>query len=54
MLSPDERNLLVGVLLLLLLGAAVNACRHRVVVDQVPPEDLPGVESIEGSRTSPD
>jgi hypothetical protein len=34
MLSPEERRLLIGICLLLLLGAAVRSYRHQVVVEQ--------------------
>lgn len=45
MLSPEERKLLTGILLVLMLGAVVKACRSRVTVGEVPREVLPSLDS---------
>lgn len=42
MLSPEERRLIVGILLLLLFGAGVKACRPPVRVQEIPKETVPG------------
>jgi hypothetical protein len=44
MLALEERRLIIGILALLMLGAVVRSCRHRVKVDAVPVEDVPSVE----------
>lgn len=46
MLSPEERKLLTGILLVLLLGAVVKACRGRVNVEDIPVEELPTLDSL--------
>jgi hypothetical protein len=43
MLSPQERHLIIGILLVLALGATVKACRSRSLVEQGPKETLPSV-----------
>ena len=45
MLSPAERKLLIGILLVLLLGAAVKHCRQRVTVEEIPREVLPSLDA---------
>ena len=40
MLSPQERHLLTGILLVLMLGGLVKACRSRVTVEEGPKETL--------------
>jgi hypothetical protein len=45
MLSPQERHLVIGILLVLVLGATVKACRSRVTVEQGPKDTLPSVEA---------
>ncbi|MEY4483944.1 MAG: hypothetical protein RL693_1396 [Verrucomicrobiota bacterium] len=44
MLSPQERKLLTGILLLLLLGAVVKGWRHRAVETDIPHAEIPGLE----------
>ncbi|CAN5842190.1 hypothetical protein BH11VER1_BH11VER1_22840 [soil metagenome] len=44
MLSPQERKLLTGILLLLLLGAAVKGWRNRAVETVIPHEEISGLE----------
>ena len=44
MLSPQERHLLVGILLVLMLGGVVKACRSRVTVEHFPKETLPSLD----------
>lgn len=43
MLSPQERKLLTGILMLLLLGAVIKGCRHRAVETDIPHEEIPGL-----------
>jgi hypothetical protein len=45
MLSPQERHLLIGILLVLMLGGLVKACRSRVTVVEVPKETLPSLDA---------
>jgi hypothetical protein len=45
MLSPQERHLLTGVLLVLLLGGLVKACRTRVIPENGPAEALPSLDA---------
>jgi hypothetical protein len=44
MLAPQERHLLVGILLVLMIGGVVRSCRTRVTVEQVPKETLPSLD----------
>jgi hypothetical protein len=44
MLSPDERKLIIAILLVLMLGGVVKACRSRVAVEEVPREVLPSLD----------
>jgi hypothetical protein len=44
MLAPQERHLLVGILMVLMLGGVVKSCRSRVTVEQVPREVLPSLD----------
>ena len=44
MLSPEERKLLTGILLVLMLGAVVKTCRSRVEVRPIPKEELPSLD----------
>ena len=50
MLSPEERRLIAGILALLMFGAVVRSCRHRVKVDEVPAENVPTVEDTGARR----
>ena len=45
MLSPQERHLLIGILLVLMIGGVVKACRSRVTVEQGPKEALPTLDA---------
>ncbi len=36
MFSPQERNLILGILAVLLLGFVVKSCRNRVTVEPIP------------------
>ena len=45
MLSPEERHLIIGIMLLLLLGAAVKSCRSHVRVQDIPKEELPSLDA---------
>jgi hypothetical protein len=44
MLAPQERHLLVGILMVLLLGWGVKSCRDRVTVEHFPKETLPSLD----------
>jgi len=44
MLSPDERKLLIAILLVLMLGGVVKACRSQVTVNEAPKEVLPSLD----------
>jgi hypothetical protein len=44
MLSPQERHLLIGILLILLLGALVRGCRTRVTSERGAAEALPSLD----------
>ena len=50
MLAPEERRLIAGILALLMFGAVVRTCRHRVTVEGVPVEDVPSVEDTGARR----
>lgn len=54
MLSPQERKLLTGILLLLLLGVAVKAWRNRVMEADIPHEVIPGLDIPAKSGTTAD
>ena len=49
MVAPEERNLIIAFVLLLLLGGIVRSCRHRVTVEEFPPEKLPSIEAVDTS-----
>lgn len=36
MFAPEERRLILGICMLLLLGAVVKSCRQKVTVDDIP------------------
>jgi hypothetical protein len=42
--SKEERNLIIGLVILLLFGAVVRSYRHRVEIKNTPVEKLPSVE----------
>lgn len=46
MLSPEERRLIIGILVLLLFGAMIDACRSRVVTQETGKTVLPGVHPV--------
>lgn len=52
MLSPQERKLLIGILLLLLLGAAVKGWRNKAEQVDIPQEEIPGLESAPKSGST--
>jgi hypothetical protein len=54
MLSPQERHLLAGILMVLLLGGLVKSCRSRVRVEQGPKEALPSLEVPAKPEPPPD
>jgi hypothetical protein len=45
MLSPQERHIIIGSMMVLVLGATVKACRSRVEVEQGPKVNLPSVQA---------
>jgi hypothetical protein len=54
MLSPQERHLLAGILMVLLLGGVMKSCRARVTVEKGPAEALPSVEAALKPEPPPD
>lgn len=54
MLSPQERKLLIGILLLLLLGAAVKGWRNKTEQVNIPHEEIPGLETPPKSGSTTD
>jgi hypothetical protein len=54
MLSPQERHLLVGILLVLMLGGVVKSCRSRVTAAEVPKEVLPSLDAPAKPEPPPD
>jgi hypothetical protein len=54
MLSPQERHLLIGILMILMLGWVVKSCRSRVTVEQGPREVLPSVDAAPKPEPPPD
>ena len=55
MLSPEERRLIIGICLLLMLGAVVKSCRHRVTLENLPPDKQEKIEGLpEAARPATD
>lgn len=54
MFSSEERRLIIGICLLLVLGAVVKACRHQVVVEELPPEEREKLERLPETPASAD
>lgn len=53
MLSPQERKLIIGILLLLLFGAVVKGWRNRAVQTDIPHEEIPSLEiSLKSGSTT--
>jgi hypothetical protein len=53
MLSPQERHLLITVFLVLVLGALVKSCRHRVTMAEIPKSKesvIQAVPSVDDSQ----
>jgi hypothetical protein len=44
MLSPEERKLITTILLVILLGAVVKACRSNVTMEEIPKDPLPSLD----------
>ena len=52
MFAPEERRLIIGICMLLLLGAVVKSCRQKVIVEDIPAEQREKLERLPETSAS--